>query len=124
MLVGFPRAEWLSGAPRRRVFKNPETEKERLRTERFIDRADFNEIREEPTERRGSGVVATARMKHSGEAFVMLAILMITGVMQPLVQFRRSGQRERQDEASERGADEGDAEVGRGQKRALLQRHR
>ena len=102
------RAEWPSGAPRGRVFENPETKKERIRRARFGGRRGCKERRDETRERlRGSRVIARARVERGGETFMRRVSVV---VMQLLVRLRRSRQPQRHQEARERRTDEREAE--------------
>ena len=102
------RAEWLSGAPRGRVFENPKAEKEGVRRARFIERRGLKGRGEETRQHlRGSRVIARSGVKRGSETFVMPVLVV---VMHLRVRLGRSRQPQRHQKARERRADEREAE--------------
>ncbi len=108
--LGFPRAEWLSGAPRRRVFKNPKPKIERVYRKRPVDLTGLNDACDKTHERRRGRVVFTpAGVQNRGQALVVIVTVvmmlvmavpiladLIAMAMEPFVQFGRSCQNKRQ----------------------------
>ena len=92
-----------SGDDRRSVLENAATQKQRLSRAGVILRHDREKHRDKARERRCNQRILTPAADRCCEA---LMLLLVGIVMNPLVQLRRSGERQRQHEPREHRADE------------------